>query len=477
MDESSGNKVRRFRWWWVPLGLIAAFLVVYIGPYLFYMIRYWGMPIAARTSGFAPDCLWSAQTNAWIDSNANGIQEPEEPPLPGVTFYVDDVLNGYEKVNLKPAPTNWVGETGVAVWLPGCPNARFTIYPEVPEGYQLTTTDIPKVSARADSRTFAFGFTYQPGIPTATPRPPEPNCSSYPDVGKFNRYDLVDVAVAPDDTVWFATYGNGVTQYIPDTGQWITYHVRDGLASDQVRTITPAPNGGIWFGTEGGASFYDGQGWTTYTTDDGLFDIAVREIYIDSLEQVWFGSFEGIAKFVPQTGEWHSKSLSNFIWGMGGTSSGEIWLSIDAYPSGISTYSIDSFQAYRVTTSPDMSHFHEVAEDAQGRLWFISWDGLFCYNPQSDEWARYTQASGEDLAIGLDGSIFIASGYREPVLYRFFPDMDNEAEAWRVYDQRQGIYKSPTEKRNDGIKGIAIAADGSVWMVTRDAAVHCEFYD
>ncbi len=44
----------------------------------------------------------------------------------GVQSYIDDTLNGYEKVG--SAKTEWFGEAGLDVWLPGCPGAEFEMY-------------------------------------------------------------------------------------------------------------------------------------------------------------------------------------------------------------------------------------------------------------------------------------------------------------------------------------------------------------
>ena len=61
------------------------------------------------------------------------------------------------------------------------------------------------------------------------------------------------IAVAPDRSLWFGTYG-GVSRFDGDT--WINYTTADGLVDNWVRTIAVAPDGALWFGTYGGVSRY-----------------------------------------------------------------------------------------------------------------------------------------------------------------------------------------------------------------------------
>ena len=42
----------------------------------------------------------------------------------------------------------------------------------------------------------------------------------------------------------------GLSRFDGET--WTTYTIKDGLAHDDVWSIAVAPDGGLWFGTEGG---------------------------------------------------------------------------------------------------------------------------------------------------------------------------------------------------------------------------------
>ena len=79
-------------------------------------------------------------------------------------------------------------------------------------------------------------------------------------------------------------------------GTWTTYRASDGLASDYVLSIA-VDGDNVWFGTNKGASVFDGVNWTTYGTADGLVNKRVDAIAVDSEGNKWFGTQGGVSKF------------------------------------------------------------------------------------------------------------------------------------------------------------------------------------
>jgi hypothetical protein len=107
-------------------------------------------------AGCSADCFFAGTVKAWVDNNEDGMWDPDEPPLSGVQFFIDDVRNHNTNVG-DGAISNETGETLVYVWLPGCPKVRFEIYAEPPAGYRPTTQ--PRIPAREnDKGPFLFGF-------------------------------------------------------------------------------------------------------------------------------------------------------------------------------------------------------------------------------------------------------------------------------------------------------------------------------
>ncbi|HEY0975821.1 MAG TPA: two-component regulator propeller domain-containing protein, partial [Flavobacteriales bacterium] len=112
------------------------------------------------------------------------------------------------------------------------------------------------------------------------------------------------------------------------------YTMSDGLPSDHIYSVTQDRNGFIWFGTDAGASRFDGTSFTNFSLKDGLPDHEVLNIAEDSQGRIWFMLLSGKLCYW-KDGELHHE----------GTDPG---LRYDKVTSGWQT----------------------MGEDSQGRIWF-----------------------------------------------------------------------------------------------------------
>ena len=104
-------------------------------------------------------------------------------------------------------------------------------------------------------------------------------------------------------TWWFGTSMKGVSRF--DGKKWTTFsQEKEGLLSDFLFTSVADDQGGVWFGTSNGASYFDGTARRDYTTADGLISNNVRAITVDPSGAVWFGTGAGISVFDGKT--WQS---------------------------------------------------------------------------------------------------------------------------------------------------------------------------
>lgn len=86
----------------------------------------------------AVDCVWRVPVQAWIDVDADGTRDADEPPLGGVTFVLENIDSAFQR-RVASTMTRADGVAGLSAWLPGCPAATFEVYAEVPAGYRATT--------------------------------------------------------------------------------------------------------------------------------------------------------------------------------------------------------------------------------------------------------------------------------------------------------------------------------------------------
>ncbi|HTB07481.1 MAG TPA: two-component regulator propeller domain-containing protein [Bacteroidia bacterium] len=77
------------------------------------------------------------------------------------------------------------------------------------------------------------------------------------------------------------------------SSQYKNYGVKDGLPSSEVYSVMQDSKGYMWFGTDHGASRFDGYSFKSFTPSDGLADPMVLECIEDYKGRIWFRSLSG----------------------------------------------------------------------------------------------------------------------------------------------------------------------------------------
>ena len=153
---------------------------------------------------------------------------------------------------------------------------------------------------------------------------------------------VYDVAAAPDGSLWFATQG-GVSRFHRD--HWTTYRMADGLRYDAVYGILVAQDGEIWCSHGPGSylSVFDGTAWRHITSADGMPLGRVRAIAQTSDGVLWFGThhdddttgllrFDGLSwlfvspKRTFRTGQPMGSLAGDNVWGITQSGDGGLWL-------------------------------------------------------------------------------------------------------------------------------------------------------
>ncbi len=137
-----------------PIRLVLGFILIATG--LFVWFEWVSAPGAVDPPPAQPtilvDCVWLREAVAWLDVNGDGTRERGELPLGGVRFFVDSNIHARRDIG-DSAVTDARGKTKLRVWLPGCPDVKFTVYAQGPPGYSLTTP-----SRVQGDGPFSFGF-------------------------------------------------------------------------------------------------------------------------------------------------------------------------------------------------------------------------------------------------------------------------------------------------------------------------------
>ncbi|HEY6160518.1 MAG TPA: two-component regulator propeller domain-containing protein, partial [Bacteroidia bacterium] len=96
-----------------------------------------------------------------------------------------------------------------------------------------------------------------------------------------------------DGTIWFATYGNGFCKYDPSSKKFTFYSEKDGLSSNNVRSLFRDRKGRMWIATANGLNLWDGKKFTLFNSHTGLAGDRFLRFYEDKQQRLWIGSSGG----------------------------------------------------------------------------------------------------------------------------------------------------------------------------------------
>lgn len=172
---------------------------------------------------------------------------------------------------------------------------------------------------------------------------------------------VTDILIASDNSIWFATLGNGVSRLKDE--KWTTFTLDNGLPSNQTWCLFEAKSDNkqqiIWVGTQNGLVRYQDGSWAKETAIDGLSSNQVRclaESTKGSEKTLWVGT-DGGGLAYHQNGKWAHFDTSN----------------------GLPNNSV-----LKVLVSND--------ESGSFKLWVATQDGLARY--QKGQWENFTTKSG-----------------------------------------------------------------------------------
>jgi signal transduction histidine kinase/CheY-like chemotaxis protein/HPt (histidine-containing phosphotransfer) domain-containing protein len=97
-----------------------------------------------------------------------------------------------------------------------------------------------------------------------------------------------------DGTIWVGLLPGGVLRL--GDGVARRFGVAEGLPSDRILCLLPAPGGGVWAGTTAGLARFEGDRFRAFTKSDGLPDERVQALLHDEEGSLWIGTGDGLAR-------------------------------------------------------------------------------------------------------------------------------------------------------------------------------------
>ena len=200
------------------------------------------------------------------------------------------------------------------------------------------------------------------------------------------KSNIISCIRADGFQVWFGTANAGVHRFIKPVNTWVHYTKTDGLASNHVSWITTQGND-VWFASkEDGVSRFDkvsGE-WTIYKQADFLADNDVRYLTRDPDGNLWLATVAGISVYSPQTRNWEIISKED----------------------GLPTPYITSINFTSQPSESEEDTIGETLNSGDAQVWIGSDRGLGTGAYLGEEWTFHvpprTQTQGEAFVTSVD---------------------------------------------------------------------------
>lgn len=261
------------------------------------------------------------------------------------------------------------------------------------------------------------------------------------------------------------TYGGGLALFKPETNEWETVNIPQGLADQFVYDVIKAKNGDVWIATWSGANrirqgnFDDPKAWDTFTmenTQGGLPNPWVYGVREGLNGDIWFATEAGLALY--RNGQWqhwqHKEGLGaphelvkdanqfkndpgkasshhsrqkqeqglegvndaynpNYVISMAVQADGVVWAG--TWGAGLSRFDGRQWKTYTTRDGLPANHIFMLYVDKKQQLWIGTSQGLARFDPKGERFEVKGVADGLyaenvfSMANGEDGSLWIGS--------------------------------------------------------------------
>ncbi|MBK9174824.1 MAG: hypothetical protein IPM46_00505 [Flavobacteriales bacterium] len=192
-----------------------------------------------------------------------------------------------------------------------------------------------------------------------------------------------------------------------------TFTTDDGLPMDDIPCATRAPNGMLWFGTNGaGVSRYDGRSFVNFTMAQGLPDNTILSIAAARNGDIWIGtSTGGLCRY-----DGHRFSTYN-VPGAAGLSKGfsciregpdGVWCGTRGH--GLVRIADGHHDVWPVVHSQGKDHVRDIAF-AHGMMWVSTYAGLARFDGRTFHEVKDAEGRAlsdvESMAVTADGTLWL----------------------------------------------------------------------
>jgi len=280
--------------------------------------------------------------------------------------------------------------------------------------------------------------------------------------------DISSITFDDKGGMWLGTYGAGVVRF--DGKQFVNFNVEHGLTDNFVLDILFDSKGRLLVGTRfDGLLIYEGKNFTKLQSDSLLTNLRIEKIFEDSRGDIWLGTFgNGAFKLTDSTllnYRFDQGLKAQTVYDIAEDENGTIWFS--TRENGISSFDGESFTQYKSENGLPGNFITAIDFDLNGNLW-IGTDskGIAVFNGST--FSYYNEKMGfpenEITTVYTDskGDIFIGTRYAGILRY--------DGVNFSQYSYDEGLINSfITEIKED--------LSGKIWIGTYGGGLATYFGD
>ncbi|MCL5998484.1 MAG: CHAT domain-containing protein [Chloroflexi bacterium] len=187
----------------------------------------------------------------------------------------------------------------------------------------------------------------------------------------------------------------------PLPGQWVTFDSKDGLPTNEVLAVWPAPDGVVWAGTASGLARFDGMNpWQAVDTGLPATSGPVRAIWGRSGQDIWVAGDAGLAHF--DGDGWQQVPAQQLglpegpLFALWGNRQRDLWV---GGQRGVAHWNGTTWQSFTNQNSalPEGAVSALTGSTDGSIVWIGTENGLATYEPASNSW-RELEIKNVDLA-------------------------------------------------------------------------------
>lgn len=213
--------------------------------------------------------------------------------------------------------------------------------------------------------------------------------------------------------MWFGTFDKGVIRYHPQTKKYRVYDERDGIANNNVLSVT-SKNNSLWLATLGGVSkvsftnkLENLKSVSNFSKESGLGINFIYQVFIDSKNRVWFATdgkgvtvYDGF-RFVNYNNRLGLRSKT--IYSIVEDAHGVLWL--NSAKDGI--YSFDGTKFINFNRAKGIRYYDNagIVNDNNNNLLIVNNNGIDIFNTSTHQILYHDEELGlKELNPGLNAN-------------------------------------------------------------------------